>query len=148
MPVSSAWRPHSQVPATVSDTSSSKREAAIARREGRMAGMIVAARPRCSLNRPALATSALGFNMSRVRAAEPVRMASPTPPDLKGLQYLSQEERNARRPTLPPGEGFWVFGYGSLMRSEEHTSELQSLMRSSYAVFCLKKKKTINHVQL
>src|SRR3546814_7807936 len=29
-------------------------------------------------------------------------------------------------------------------RSEEHTSELQSLMRTSYAVFCLKKKKTNN----
>src|SRR3546814_6751505 len=29
-------------------------------------------------------------------------------------------------------------------RSEEHTSELQSLMRISYAVFCLKKKKQIN----
>src|SRR3546814_6491632 len=29
-----------------------------------------------------------------------------------------------------------------LVRSEEHTSELQSLMRISYAVFCLKKKKT------
>src|SRR3546814_2198257 len=29
-----------------------------------------------------------------------------------------------------------------VMRSEEHTSELQSLMRTSYAVFCLKKKKT------
>src|SRR3546814_19581631 len=29
-----------------------------------------------------------------------------------------------------------------LPRSEEHTSELQSLMRRSYAVFCLKKKKT------
>src|SRR3546814_7903119 len=29
-------------------------------------------------------------------------------------------------------------------RSEEHTSELQSLMRISYAVFCLKKKKTQN----
>src|SRR3546814_5359908 len=29
-----------------------------------------------------------------------------------------------------------------LPRSEEHTSELQSLMRTSYAVFCLKKKKT------
>src|SRR3546814_9231818 len=28
-----------------------------------------------------------------------------------------------------------------LLRSEEHTSELQSLMRISYAVFCLKKKK-------
>src|SRR3546814_7875535 len=32
-------------------------------------------------------------------------------------------------------------GTGSKARSEEHTSELQSLMRISYAVFCLKKKK-------
>src|SRR3546814_3579077 len=31
-----------------------------------------------------------------------------------------------------------------LDRSEEHTSELQSLMRISYAVFCMQKKKTIN----
>src|SRR3546814_947686 len=30
---------------------------------------------------------------------------------------------------------------GAMKRSEEHTSELQSLMRISYAVFCLKKKK-------
>src|SRR3546814_5943166 len=30
-------------------------------------------------------------------------------------------------------------------RSEEHTSELQSLMRISYAVFCLKQKKIIHH---
>src|SRR3546814_2013365 len=30
-------------------------------------------------------------------------------------------------------------------RSEEHTSELQSLMRISYAVFCLKKKKQLQH---
>src|SRR3546814_2444384 len=30
-------------------------------------------------------------------------------------------------------------------RSEEHTSELQSLMRSSYAVFCLKKKRQTQH---
>src|SRR3546814_9150889 len=33
----------------------------------------------------------------------------------------------------------WLFMF--IMRSEEHTSELQSLMRISYAVFCLKKKK-------
>src|SRR3546814_10310103 len=33
----------------------------------------------------------------------------------------------------------------SIYRSEEHTSELQSLMRISYAVFCLKKKK-IQHI--
>src|SRR3546814_8383386 len=31
------------------------------------------------------------------------------------------------------------------LRSEEHTSELQSLMRISYAVFCLKKKKKTQH---
>src|SRR3546814_3750553 len=34
--------------------------------------------------------------------------------------------------------------FNDLGRSEEHTSELQSLMRSSYAVFCLKKKNTHN----
>src|SRR3546814_4435833 len=33
-------------------------------------------------------------------------------------------------------------GYRGVNRSEEHTSELQSLMRISYAVFCLKKKKS------
>src|SRR3546814_6279883 len=35
-------------------------------------------------------------------------------------------------------------GLDDLSRSEEHTSELQSLMRISYAVFCLKKKKHQN----
>src|SRR3546814_3155460 len=35
----------------------------------------------------------------------------------------------------------FVFTAGIVARSEEHTSELQSLMRISYAVFCLKKKK-------
>src|SRR3546814_5744720 len=34
---------------------------------------------------------------------------------------------------------------GAVSRSEEHTSELQSLMRISYAVFCLKKKKQHNN---
>src|SRR3546814_1322066 len=34
-----------------------------------------------------------------------------------------------------------LIGVSDLKRSEEHTSELQSLMRISYAVFCLKKKK-------
>src|SRR3546814_7800974 len=37
-----------------------------------------------------------------------------------------------------------VFGHPESLRSEEHTSELQSLMRISYAVFCLKKKKQTN----
>src|SRR3546814_5924914 len=47
-----------------------------------------------------------------------------------------------------PGDLLYIQGHGSpgiyarsfLERSEEHTSELQSLMRISYAVFCLKKK--------
>src|SRR3546814_2509649 len=34
-------------------------------------------------------------------------------------------------------------GHAQRVRSEEHTSELQSLMRISYAVFCLKKKHTL-----
>src|SRR3546814_2623821 len=36
---------------------------------------------------------------------------------------------------------------GASQRSEEHTSELQSLMRISYAVFCLKKKKTDQQIK-
>src|SRR3546814_6650396 len=46
-------------------------------------------------------------------------------------------QRAGRRRAGHPGEAV-VVGHA---RSEEHTSELQSLMRISYAVFCLKKKK-------
>src|SRR3546814_4467252 len=42
--------------------------------------------------------------------------------------------------TFSPIGLLWAF----IGRSEEHTSELQSLMRISYAVFCLKKKNTHN----
>src|SRR3546814_5406290 len=42
--------------------------------------------------------------------------------------------------------GYYARAEG-LPRSEEHTSELQSLMRISYAVFCLKKKKTKQYPQ-
>src|SRR3546814_5406198 len=38
------------------------------------------------------------------------------------------------------GRGQGLFAQAGFCRSEEHTSELQSLMRISYAVFCLKKK--------
>src|SRR3546814_6306712 len=41
---------------------------------------------------------------------------------------------------LPPGTGDIQLSLVQKYRSEEHTSELQSLMRISYAVFCLKKK--------
>src|SRR3546814_2693692 len=60
--------------------------------------------------------------------------------DLDGFDVL----RVACRPymftaSLPPSI---IASTRSALRSEEHTSELQSLMRISYAVFCLKKKKT------
>src|SRR3546814_8616966 len=44
---------------------------------------------------------------------------------------------------LPPAEGD-LNGQEHQQRSEEHTSELQSLMRISYAVFCLQKKNQTN----
>src|SRR3546814_1078514 len=44
----------------------------------------------------------------------------------------------AGKPVIVAGEA-WI-------RSEEHTSELKSLIRSSYAVFCLKKKKIIHNI--
>src|SRR3546814_8209400 len=45
-----------------------------------------------------------------------------------------------RKPSLRMGEGCAAGKRPARRRSEEHTSELQSLMRISYAVFCLKKK--------
>src|SRR3546814_3959140 len=47
----------------------------------------------------------------------------------------------AQLPVLPADQGLGGDDAAALERSEEHTSELQSLMRISYAVFCLKKKK-------
>src|SRR3546814_2649682 len=44
-------------------------------------------------------------------------------------------------PFLEGNEGFLTPLHPRTLRSEEHTSELQSLMRISYAVFCLKKNK-------
>src|SRR3546814_5903028 len=44
-------------------------------------------------------------------------------------------------------ERAWIEAYHAAERSEEHTSELQSLMRNSYAVFCLKKHKTRTNSQ-
>src|SRR3546814_8595935 len=65
------------------------------------------------------------------------------------VAYLSRQESELRR---GQAEHLISFMLGDLrnkleplgkldLRSEEHTSELQSLMRISYAVFCLKKKK-------
>src|SRR3546814_7412414 len=59
--------------------------------------------------------------------------AAPAPPQ-RGRGGHGEAPPAVRRPCVPP------IDYQALERSEEHTSELQSLMRISYAVFCLKKK--------
>src|SRR3546814_9626559 len=90
------------------------------------------------------------------------RGAGPRPdrtfPVLGGGQLCRRPARMAAAPhrtqlcrhrggDAPAGRGCIVirtqdfYRYGETCRSEEHTSELQSLMRISYAVFCLKKKK-------
>src|SRR3546814_10027576 len=76
------------------------------------------------------------------------------------LQFLRERGAAAAAATVPHDHDFGDFQHldGEFKRcrdavasgrSEEHTSELQSLMRISYAVFCLKKKtksKTIQHI--
>src|SRR3546814_4923887 len=67
---------------------------------------------------------------------------------------LARVEHDARRQPLVLAQAGRLLALGEAqagvdlavddLRSEEHTSELQSLMRTSYAVFCLKKKNYIN----
>src|SRR3546814_9338511 len=56
----------------------------------------------------------------------------------------ADQKRRVERVLEQVGLGSYSERYPS-QRSEEHTSELQSLMRISYAVFCLKKKNTTQH---
>src|SRR3546814_8217122 len=69
-----------------------------------------------------------------------------------GLLHGSTLNKKFYAPMVPYlGRKFRVLrwdqrGRGASTRSEEHTSELQSLMRISYAVFCLKKKTTIEQI--
>src|SRR3546814_2381280 len=60
---------------------------------------------------------------------------------LRLVEHPELQERLRAQPELVP-----QFVEETLrLRSEEHTSELQSLMRISYAVFCLKTKRTLTH---
>src|SRR3546814_620869 len=77
------------------------------------------------------------------------------------INYIDRQMIGVLKPVLSADLGwsetdfanviFWfqaayAIGYLGFGRSEEHTSELQSLMRISYAVFCLKKKKNITQI--
>src|SRR3546814_8118409 len=57
-------------------------------------------------------------------------------------QMAGAERQRARQFAFPGGKRLAGPRIDQVERSEEHTSELQSLMRISYAVSCLKKKKT------
>src|SRR3546814_8614220 len=71
---------------------------------------------------------------------------------MSDLYWLTDEQMARLQPYFPKSHGrarvddrrvlsgIIFVNRNGLRRSEEHTSELQSLMRSSYAVFCLKKK--------
>src|SRR3546814_7422492 len=62
------------------------------------------------------------------------------------LGYRLRPLHRARLPaSFRRNSSFLHPGEIGALRSEEHTSELQSLMRTSYAVFCLKKKNNVNH---
>src|SRR3546814_1897554 len=77
--------------------------------------------------------------------------------DLGRVRALIDRVRNAGRTELTPDESEALFACFHIFvapipapadqRSEEHTSELQSLMRISYAVFCLKNKKNTLNTQ-
>src|SRR3546814_1327734 len=62
--------------------------------------------------------------------------------DRPGLHRLNGDRDIAMTGQNDDGHGYATRVQFLLDRSEEHTSELQSLMRISYAVFCLKKKNT------
>src|SRR3546814_5543797 len=90
---------------------------------------------------------ALPFGDVRVDAllhfadADPRKLASLAGGDVVSLADQDARHRSARNALENrPGRRRWTHPQ-SQRRSEEHTSELQSLMRISYAVFCLKKKK-------
>src|SRR3546814_3607245 len=61
--------------------------------------------------------------------------------------FARMRQRLWRRNSCDRRDGSMFNRRKSSPRSEEHTSELQSLMRISYAVFCLKKKKKKQHKQ-
>src|SRR3546814_6090686 len=77
---------------------------------------------------------------SLLAAHRPRRLAQPGRPDDRAVADRRHLYRPGRHRPGRHEEAGGVF----VGRSEEHTSELQSLMRISYAVFCLKKKKKQN----
>src|SRR3546814_3658054 len=107
------------------------------------AGLAVLGAERAATNQQRVGAPARGvlFDIGhRVPRRLPVGSGQTTGLPPKGAVVIHQPEAGRQRPRRG-GRGLIT---GRPFRSEEHTSELQSLMRISYAVFCLKKKKQQN----
>src|SRR3546814_1947121 len=89
------------------------------------------------------------FRSRRRHAADPARdQRRQAGQQGRAGEFLRAAGGGARRDRLPVPAGeapVHAAQPAQHVRSEEHTSELQSLMRISYAVFCLKKKNTLNN---
>src|SRR3546814_8744389 len=83
----------------------------------------------------------VGFLGQRPGQEHPLLLSAGELADLPAgeVRHADLVETGQRRRAVPPGDRPQPAQHA--VRSEEHTSELQSLMRISYAVFCLKKKK-------
>src|SRR3546814_2237901 len=87
---------------------------------------------------PTIAASSRRSRRSRTSSARRARLWGRRP------TASAQHDRDAAEPLWDADDG-QSRPRPRADRSEEHTSELQSLMRNSYAVFCLKKKKKKNN---
>src|SRR3546814_9521896 len=82
-----------------------------------------------------------------VLAEAEVRFFTPRGEGKAVMQRVRMELSRSRQRNERKGKKNLRFSLHQSIRSEEHTSELQSLMRISYAVFCLKKKNTQQHAR-
>src|SRR3546814_6052873 len=90
----------------------------------------------------------VGFLLTPLCCAIPVDYIATREFARRPLTWLQLISRNRGTLSYSPSFGYELCA--RRVRSEEHTSELQSLMRISYAVFCLKKKKkhTPSHTKM
>src|SRR3546814_4598816 len=102
--------------------------------------MAAAGRPAASRTDRAGRTARAAADNPSLRGCGAPRAGADAPRPAARRDSVRRAADNSRpageRPPAPPAPAG---------RSEEHTSELQSLMRNSYAVFCLKKKKKNRH---
>src|SRR3546814_8690942 len=89
----------------------------------------------------ALGTSVKRRTASEIDNVEVARKSIIAARPIRVGECFSADNLTIKRPGTGISPMRWDEVLGRV-RSEEHTSELQSLMRISYAVFCLKKKKT------